>query len=76
MKINTVAFLSLSQLGLSNKGKQSLIESSEITFGDGNYTLITLIRIYGALYGTVKDHNLLRDLMKQYGDHFCVDMES
>lgn len=66
----------MSALPISERAKDSISQSSSITFGDANRTMVTLSRFYNEMDGTKKDNETMKRLIDTFGELFYVDLEN
>lgn len=87
--IEECKFIPFSSLPLSEKGKESISDSGNITFGDANRTMISLSRFADVLSDTnypdddegedervENDAAIILALIETYGENFYIDLEN
>ena len=74
--IETTRFIPSTSLPISERALGSISNSSKITFGDANRTMITLARFKDKMDGTVEDNETMDHLIKAFGENFYVDLEN
>lgn len=68
-------FVRLSNVPISEEGKNCISESSNVTFGDANRTLFTISRLRSLVDFELSDDKILEALMYEAGDIY-IDLEN
>lgn len=76
ISLETCQFILFSELPISDQAKDSISNSSYITFGDASRTMVTLGRIKSEMLGTNKDEETMDALIEAFGGDFYVDLEN
>ena len=76
IQLETCAFIPLSALPISEPGKDKIEQTSNITFGDANRTMVTIPRLIQDVDFCKRDVGILNRIITQLANPIYVDLEN